>query len=122
MYNNDTPVTNSPAPSIQDTPESVMNLEWVATRIDAIIKDSEHINSALSKVPMVEGMAASAIAEVVAAREATNQQALKFLEKVYSDLVPANPVPQLPQIDFNHLADYLESSDVVDLIKTLYSK
>ena len=119
MYNN-SPETNGPAPSIHDTPEPV-NLEWVAAKIDAIISDSDHIKSALGNlVTITDAHAPTAIAEVVAAREATNQQALKFLEKVYSDLAPASPASQLPQLDFNYLADYLESEDVVDLIKTLY--
>ena len=100
--------------------------EWIMAKMDAIIHDNVHITEALqrvSQVPPSEGLdcKAEAIAKIVAAREATNQQVLQFLEKVYSSLNPApqNAADILKSLDMCVLSENLESEHVVEVIKAI---
>ena len=75
-----------------------LSMEYVLTRIDKIINDTAFLHEAIATVgnmeaaqPGMNGCDTSrgdAIKTIVASREATNQQTLKFLEKMYDDLKP----------------------------------
>ena len=80
---------------------SVLSMEYVLTRIDQIINDTSYIQStikALQELPIApypgtgadvaNAERAQALGNVVGSREATNQQLLKLLEKMYDDLKP----------------------------------
>ena len=72
-----------------------ISLDYIFAEIKAIREQTEHLNEALKMLENVKsdgpgdvGAAAKAngIAEVVRCRETTNQQILRFYEKVYGDL------------------------------------
>jgi len=110
----------------QPTPE--LSIEWVMAKMEAIISDNEHISYSIKAI---SGMTptgehdhstkgqAEAIAQVVKSREATNQQALKFLEKVYDDLKPSSPTPKpvLKDLDLVGLAEVMDSENVVEIVR-----
>ena len=72
-----------------------ISLDYIFAEIKAIREQTEHLNEALKMLENVKsdgpgdvGAAAKAngIAEVIRCRETTNQQILRFYEKVYGDL------------------------------------
>ena len=72
-----------------------LTIKYVLDKIEQIINDTEYIHSALEQLALmlksdpgdIAGQEkAKAIGEIVRCREATNQQALKFYEKMYDDL------------------------------------
>ncbi|MHB1483095.1 MAG: hypothetical protein ACYCYI_00375 [Saccharofermentanales bacterium] len=76
-----------------------LNMEYVLSRIDYIMKDSAHIHEAIiaiQEMTVNEGMnnnegdtaRGEAISHAVQSRETTNQQLLHLLEKMYDDLKP----------------------------------
>ena len=117
--------TNGPAPSANAQPEA-MTLEWVASRIDTIIQDKTYMEDAYSTLKSMEANGhnsrAEAIKQMMLSREATNQQALRFLEKIYDKLTysPAEATPTVAPININELADYVNSEDLTEIIKTIY--
>lgn len=72
-----------------------LTIKYVLDKAEQIINDTEYIHSALEQLALmpksdpgdIAGQEkAKAIGEIVRCREATNQQALKFYEKMYDDL------------------------------------
>ncbi len=72
-----------------------LTIKYVLDKTEQIINDTEYIHSALEQLALmpksdpgdiVGQEKAKAIGEIVRCREATNQQALKFYEKMYDDL------------------------------------
>lgn len=72
-----------------------LTIKYVLDKTEQIINDTEYIHSALEQLALmpksdpgdIAGQEkAKAIGEIVRCREATNQQALKFYEKMYDDL------------------------------------
>ncbi len=72
-----------------------LTIKYVLDKTEQIIRDTEYIHTALEQLALmpksdpgdIAGQAkATAIGEVVRCREATNQQALRFYEKLYDDL------------------------------------
>ncbi len=72
-----------------------LTIKYVLDRTEQIINDTQYIHSALEQLALmpksdpgdIAGQEkAKAIGEIVRCREATNQQALKFYEKMYDDL------------------------------------
>ena len=78
-----------------------LSMDWVLQRIDKIINDTEYVRDAMDQLADMNTGAVSddigsaqkaeAIGEVVRHRETTNQQTLKFLEKMYDDLKSQRP-------------------------------
>jgi len=105
-----------------------MTLEWVAARMDAIIQDTAHITETIKALNLMDANGhnskAQSMGEVAQAREATNRQTLKFLEKVYDDLrpTPVDSASMLKHLDFGHICENLESEHVVEIIKTIAGK
>ena len=84
---------------------AAFNLEYLLEQIQAIQRQTEHLNLALEKLGEMKsdgvgtpgspedllGQAkAQAIAEVVAVREKTNQGLLEMYQKMYDDLCPCS--------------------------------
>ena len=78
-----------------------LTIKYVLDKIEQIINDTEDIHSALEQLALmpksdpgdIAGQEkAKAIGEIVRCREATNQQALKFYEKMYDDLTDKKPL------------------------------
>lgn len=74
-----------------------LNMEYVLTRIDKIMDNNYHIKEAFETIKHMElngslnggdSARAEAISNTVQSRETTNQQLIKFLEKIYDDLKP----------------------------------
>jgi hypothetical protein len=76
-----------------------LNMEYVLKRIDQILNENGHIYDAISTIKEMkvnespiggQGDEAKgrAIAQTVQSREATNQQLIKLLEKMYDDIKP----------------------------------
>ena len=111
---------NGPRPA-----EAGLTVEWIMTKMDAIIQDNAHITESLRALNLMDSdghnSRADAIAEIARARETTNQQALRFLEKVYNGLMPisVDPAAMLKHLDIHALAENLDSQDVVDIVKAL---
>ena len=121
--NNENYVPNTPQPA-------ELSVEWVMAKMDAIMRDNAHLTDAMNALRNMEpenlvgasyGGKAEAIAESVKAREATNQQTLKFLEKIYDGLKPVQPDPArvLNSIDITALAELMDGDEIVELVKTL---
>lgn len=77
----------------------VLNMEYVLTRIDKIMDNNYQIKEAFDIIKNMElngslnggfgdQARAEAISQTVQSRETTNQQLIKFLEKMYDDLKP----------------------------------
>lgn len=80
--------------------ESQISPEYVVSRIEKIISDTEHIRNAIGALSSLntndtdEDVAvakAEALVSVVKCRETTNQQLIRLLEKIYDDLRPDKP-------------------------------
>ncbi len=65
-----------------------LTMEWIMQRIDMVIKDTEYIKQAVEEIDEKNGQA---LGYLVEARENTNQQTLRLLEKMYDDLKPLRP-------------------------------
>ena len=130
--NNNTQNHQQPTPKGNTPRTAEHSMEWVLAKIDAIIHDNEYIMGAiktLRDMPTEDlrgaayGGKAEAIAETAKAREATNQQTLKFLEKIYDGLKPTpsdNRIEVLNNIDLVGLASQMDDGEqIVELVKTL---
>jgi len=132
-YLEDKSMDNSINSNINQTEQNVnsvtapeMTLEWVAAKIDAIINDNAYIADAISSLNLMDSdghnSKAEALHQVVNAREATNRETLKFLEKIYDGLNPApaaNPSQIMQHIDLAELAEHMNSTDLVELMKAI---
>ena len=102
-----------------------ISLEWVCAKIDAIVRDTAHIKDALSALREMKDGGISTQAEsmgiVVKAREETNRQTLKLLEKMYDDLRPAriDGGRVLEKLDISHAIECMESEDVGAFLREL---
>ncbi|MCL2518823.1 MAG: hypothetical protein FWF15_09695 [Oscillospiraceae bacterium] len=95
---------------INNTMQQVPTMENILKRIDMIIEDSDYIREALHTLKDFEiytgeyvnvaDARAVAIGEIVKNREVTNQQTLRFLEKMYDDL---KPIERFESIQANSL-------------------
>ena len=115
---------NGPRPT-QDSKE--MSMEWVMAKMDAIIHDNAYLTDAIKTLQDMQtnghDSKAQSLGEVIHAREETNRQTLKFLEKIYDGLVPApkpGPIETLHQIGKCQLADYMSSEDLLEMIKVIF--
>jgi hypothetical protein len=80
---------------------SRISAEAILERIDAIRSDSTYIFEAIGAIKDMEGFESKpgaaedtrpkAISTIIQARETTNQQALRLLEKMYDDMRPSRP-------------------------------
>ena len=84
-------------------------MEYVLTRIDRIISDTAYLHEAIQAVERMEPGQPSmnapadtsrgeAVQAIVQSREATNQQLLRLLEKMYDDLKPAKPDGEMQKL------------------------
>ena len=119
-----------PEPMLADKAETELSMEWVLAKMEAIIHDNAHIAGAIKAITdmrphgehdLATNSKASSMAEVVAARESTNRQVLKFLEKIYDDLSLSSPSKEtfMKSLDLVGLSENLESQHVVDIVKAL---
>ncbi len=76
-------------------PSKKFTINYVLNQIEQIVKDNAYIHNALEQLAFmpqsfpgdIQGQEkAKAIGDIVRCRETTNQQALKFYEKMYDDL------------------------------------
>ena len=92
------------------------SMEYIMSRIDQILKDTDYIYEAIDAVKNMEAAQPSlnvnadtsrgeAITSIVQARESTNQQMLRLLEKMYDDLKPKKTSDDV--LKFRELADAL---------------
>lgn len=96
MENND--IETKDTKVVEET-VSPLTMEYVLSRIDQLINEKDYVNNAFTAIQEMkvnqgnlngEGDAArgKAISDTVQARETTNQQLIKLLEKMYDDLKP----------------------------------
>ena len=93
----------------------ILSMEYVLSRIDAIINDTEYIHEAIKaiiEIPIMmptDGMMnyqgdyagqakAEAISQAISSREKTNQKLIQLLEKMYDDLKPQEPSEDILKI------------------------
>ena len=87
--------------TIREIPEATTvpvapTMEYVLSRIDKIINDNAYIHDAIDAIRNMTSSSPNyagdsrgeAIADTVQAREMTNQQLIRLLEKMYDDLKP----------------------------------
>lgn len=105
-----------------EIPET-LSVEYVLKRIDKIIDDTAYIHDIIEKLGENQFNAETghnggyigiqsrndALAKVVMCRETTNQQILKFLEKMYDDLKPKSATVSEPGSDEQRFAAICES-------------
>lgn len=82
-------------------PKNEFSMEFVLSRIDKIINDTDYIHETLNtleNLQIADGVGdianqskADAIGNVVSSREETNRQIIRLLEKMYDDLKPKAP-------------------------------
>lgn len=94
-----------PAPG---TPAPTLSMEYVLTRIDRILNDTQHIRATLevlASMPPAQGPGdiagqakADAMGRIVEQREKTNQQLISLLEKMYDDLKPKEPSDEVRKV------------------------
>ena len=77
-----------------DTGDSRLTVGDILSRIDLILRDTAYIHEAIEAIQKMEPGEPSprqSIATLIQAREATNQQMIHLLEKMYDDLKPREP-------------------------------
>lgn len=87
-------VSGAPANTGADTHaadgQSKYTMEYCLEQIERIGRQTEYLNQAISELRQMEdssgGEKAMALGNIVACRETTNQQMLRFYEKMYDDL------------------------------------
>lgn len=87
-------VSKAPANTGADTHaadgQSKYTMEYCLEQIERIGRQTEYLNQAISELRQMEdssgGEKAMALGNIVACRETTNQQMLRFYEKMYDDL------------------------------------
>ncbi len=135
-----------PRPEKHPQPE-VPKTSWAETaeysvtgilkRIDSIIKDTAHIHKALesiSEIPLQGGKddysaanKAESVSNIVWARETTNQQLIKLLEKMYDNLTPYRESEDIVKLravvpiieSLQSFADYLEADSLAEIIQDI---
>jgi len=130
MNNNSNDVLQAVENTVQSTVENIkkpeMSIEWILAKMDTIIHENAYLTDAVKTLGTMTGgghdSKALALANVVEAREETNRQALKLLEKMYDSLNPPqiDPASRLNNVDINALADYLESEHMVEIVKAIF--
>jgi len=94
--------------------------EGILARIDAIIQDTAHIKEALDALRnAAQGEVANAMGDIIKAREATNQQTLRLLEKMYDDAKPIDSKKLVGNLDLNYMIEMMESEDVAKFLSTI---
>lgn len=90
---------DSVIPKSDSNSETVkLNMDYVLTRIDKIIEQNQYIKDAVTAIGHMtvnesefggngDSARAEAISTSIAAREATNRQIIKFLKKMYNDII-----------------------------------
>jgi hypothetical protein len=107
------------APAAPPEPPAEIDERYIFEQIKAIAANNDHIKNALRSLDEVstDGVdggngKASAIAEVVQARETTNQQMLRMLEKMYDQRLARNAAPRTEQdqkmANFNAICETLK--------------
>ena len=128
MDNNINSNINQTEQNVNSVTAPEMTSEWIAAKIDAIINDNAYIADAIRSLTLMDSdghnSKAEALHQVVNAREATNRETLKFLEKIYDGLKPSsttvvNPGYMLQHIDLAELAEHMDSTDLVELVKAV---
>jgi len=106
-----------------------MSMEWVMAKMDAIIHNNQYLTNAIETLHSMttngHDSKAQALGEAIAAREETNRQTLKFLEKIYdglkpAPLPPADPGAMLKHIDMCELAEHMNSEDLVEMMRVIF--
>lgn len=110
-----------------DVTESVMTLDWICAKIESVINDNAHIKEALAGFKS-HGDISGSLGMLVAAREETNQQTLRLLERMYNDLNKkpsavhsVGSVNLLKSIDLNHAVELMDSDDIADFLTNIAS-
>lgn len=82
--------TNTDADTHVADGQSKYTMEYCLEQIERIGRQTEYLNQAISELRQMEdssgGEKAMALGNIVACRETTNQQMLRFYEKMYDDL------------------------------------
>ena len=80
--------------------QSMLTMEYVLGKIEAIANDTFHIHEAIEAIRQIKSTGpgdvgtqeqTKAIGDIVKARETTNQRLIAFYEKLYDDLKPQSP-------------------------------
>lgn len=99
--------TETAAAAEGDSTEIRLTMGYVLSRIDLILNDTAHIHEAIAAIQKMEPGQPSlnapdtsriAITNVVQARETTNQQMIRLLEKMYDDLKPKEPSEDIQKL------------------------
>ncbi len=94
------------------TKASALTMDYVLTRIDKVLNDTDYIQSTLIALEdisfegpgdIASAQKAEAIGEIVKCREATNQKLLSLYEKMYEDLKPSKAHASFVPKDFKEL-------------------
>jgi hypothetical protein len=97
-----------------------LTMQYILQSIDKIINDYAHIHEAISAIKEMsvfvgekdesrDRSTGDAISQTVQARETTNQQMIKLLEKMYDDLKPQKEIVSEDIVKLQQLADVLNS-------------
>lgn len=90
-----------------DNTEIRLTMGYVLSRIDLILNNTAYIHEAIAAIQKMEPGQPSlnapdtsrlAITNVVQARETTNQQMIRLLEKMYDDLKPKEPSEDIQKL------------------------
>lgn len=92
-------------------------MEYVLTRIDKVLDDTEYIKSTLASLENISAAGpgdvanahkAAAIGDIVKARETTSQKLLAFYEKMYDDLKPRKAFGPFALSQFESIKEMVE--------------
>ena len=92
---------NTKVEKIETAKDEKLTVEYVLAQLERIGEDSAYIEAALGGLASVETACpgdigaqekAKGMADVVRCRETTNQQLIRFYEKMYDDIKPKNRV------------------------------
>ena len=111
-----------------------LTMEYVLSRIDAIVNDTEHIHEAIKAIKeipdlkLTDGLMnfggdyagqakAEAISNTIQSRETTNQQLIRLFEKMYDDLKPKEASEEI--FKFQNLVDSLSKFPTEESVNIL---
>lgn len=100
-----------------------LTMEYVLSRIDQILQDNKHIQTAIEAIAGLEPMEQSslsqmpdsrgeAIAQAVSAREETNRKMLDILREMYQDLSPVSAKDSETVQKLDKLTEVITSLDI----------
>ena len=118
---------NTNVEKVETAKDEKLTVEYVLAQLERIGEDSAYIEAALGGLASVETACpgdigaqekAKGMADVVRARETTNQQLIRFYEKVYDDIRRKNAMIEISAEERKQFVDFVRDTTVASQSNT----